>query len=115
FRRRPWSDEQHTGLVVAAILVPPVLFVAWYVIWRRMNPSAARLALLRRSKAVRDALDRIAFLAGGRVFGDELSRIVRTFLHERMGLPTSAVTPPDVANYLRQRGVSPELVARAEQ
>src|SRR6185369_6079924 len=101
-----------TATLLMAVLVPPLGFVVWWLAWRRLHPDAARLARLHRSRAVRVALDELAALRPGPVFGDRLAVVVRTYLAGRAGLPSQASAPSEVEAWLAGHG-APRAVAKA--
>ena len=49
-RQTPWTPPS-IGTCVVLLLVPPLGCIAWYLLWRRLYPDAARLASQRRSRA----------------------------------------------------------------
>lgn len=90
---------------LAAVLLGPLAAGAWYLAWRRVYPDAARLARRRRSRAARRAVALIRRSdrtpdPGGAVAGAALG-----YLRARFPLPEGAVTPPEVADALRELGV----------
>jgi hypothetical protein len=106
-------------LVGAAILVPPLVSVTWFMLWRRANPDAARRAGIRRSRAAAIALRSL------RSAGESVSCVataVLGYLHDQVGLPLAASTPAEVAECLGT-GDSPreltgsliELLRRCDQ
>ena len=42
------------------LIAPPLVAIGWVLAWRRLYPDSARLAQIRRNKAVRHALSRLA-------------------------------------------------------
>lgn len=99
----PWHDrlyarDGHSYMTGLALAVPPLLAVAWYAIWRRRNPDAARLSNIRRSRAAAVALRML-----GQASDDsprQVRHAVEEYLRARAGLPQSASTPREVAAYL---------------
>ncbi|MEO2088113.1 MAG: hypothetical protein ABGY75_01270 [Gemmataceae bacterium] len=92
-----------------------VLAVGWIVGWRVLNPDAARLARVRRTRAVRVSLDRLR--AAGRSPDPTAATAAafRRYLHDRFGLPYSATTPAEVAAGLTGLNLPPDRIAEAEQ
>src|SRR5439155_15896355 len=43
-------------LVVLLSAAPPAISIGWYLVWKRQNPTEARLSRLRKSRAGRQAL-----------------------------------------------------------
>jgi len=114
----PWHDrlcarDGDSYMTALALAAPPLLAVAWYAIWRRRNPDAARLANIRRSRAAAVALQML-----GQASDDsprQVRRVVEEYWRARVGLPQSATTPLEVIAYLRDSSFScadPEEVGR---
>jgi hypothetical protein len=97
-----WVALPAAGAVAAA---------GWVIGWRVFFPDAARLARVRRNKAVRTALDR---LRKGHPTAEQIAVTVRNYLITRWGLAFTAQTPAEVAAGLAQVGVSAERAAEAE-
>jgi hypothetical protein len=110
------SSQRWSGWVwPVALVVPPILVVAWVCVWLRLNPDSARLAQLRRHRAVRIALS--ALSAVRRHPGDDpagsITRAWLTYLHERFDLPSFARTPREVAAHLCHLNVPAERIEAA--
>jgi hypothetical protein len=95
------------------ILLPPVLCVAWYLVWRRVYPDALRIAGRRRSRAAREAL---SLLRKGRRDApvDQARRAaeaVSRYLQQRLDLPVSEPTPAEVNSHLCTFGIAKTLAA----
>jgi hypothetical protein len=114
--REPLPDSLKMALLMAALLLPPLLCQAWFLVWRRWYPSAAKLAQMRRSKALREALDRLdeANKYGPQAVADEVAAVVGRYLHERFGVAANFGTPPEIAADLARRAVPPDVVADVE-
>ncbi len=99
----------------ALFALPPLGCVAWYVVWRRLYPDAAKRARQRRSRAAEEALAALRRL--GRAEGDERARrtalVVARYLRHRHDLPADLPTPAEAAFHLRRGGLSEEGVTRA--
>jgi hypothetical protein len=95
------------GLFAAGVAVG----VVWVVGWRRLFPDGARLAAIRRHRAVRIALDR---LRRPRVPPEAIAVTLRNYLIARYGLSFTAQTPAEVASGLEKVGVPAERAAEAE-
>jgi hypothetical protein len=110
---RALSDDWQVALLMLALFVPPLLFEAWFLVWKRMNPSAARLAQMRRSHALRVALDRLEDISrfGPRELADEVDAVIRDYLRERFGIAGQAGTAREISGELTRRGVPPRIVA----
>jgi len=102
------------AVLVAALLGPPLLGMAWCLLWRRFNPDAARRARIRQSLAARQALQALNALgpsdADQRAY--RVSRIAAGYLQQRLGLATAEPTPAEVAACLGRAG-SVDLAAKA--
>jgi len=106
---QPWSGDKELFAFLLALMLPPLAFQFLYLWWRRRNPSAARLAALRRSQAVRAALDALASATSP----EQIAGIVRTFMRERIGMAHRASTPSEIAADLARLGVDRETVTHA--
>lgn len=94
------------GLTAGGVIVG----VGWVIVWRRLYPDAARLAVIRRNRAVRIALDR---LRRPKVTADTVAVTLRNYLIARYGLAFTAQTPAEVAAGLEEVGVPAEQAAEA--
>ncbi|MHB1424997.1 MAG: hypothetical protein ACYC3I_17630 [Gemmataceae bacterium] len=113
-RQTPWSPPS-LGTIAVLLLAPPLGCVAWYLIWRRLYPNAARLANQRRSRAARHALQ--ALHAARRL--DDEARAARTaalvagYLQARLDLAIAEPTPREVADLFARLGFSSALTEQA--
>lgn len=113
-RQTPWTPP-NPGTIAALLLTPPLGCFAWYLVWRRMYPDAARLASQRRSRAARRALNSLR--AARRL--DAASRAARTaaivagYLQQRLDLASVEPTPHETALLFEQHGFSSELTEQA--
>jgi hypothetical protein len=100
---------------VVALLLPPLLSVAWFFAWRRLYPDAARLSRRHRSRAAREALKALHGL-GPRANPEKQARrtaaAVAAYLRHRLELPMVEPTPAEAAAYLRTQDVSKELAGQ---
>jgi hypothetical protein len=90
---------------VVLLLAGPLVAVSWFVVWRRVYPDAARLARLRRTRAVRRVND--AICRAGRT-ADPPAAIevaILGYLRTRFPLPPGAETPPEVREALVSAGL----------
>ncbi len=92
-----------------------VLTAGWIVGWRVWYPDAARLARIRRTRAVRVAFDRLRTAALSPDPTADTATAFRRYLHDRFGLPYSATTPAEVATGLTELNLPPDRIAEAEQ
>ena len=73
------------------------------------------MARHRRSKAARRAL-KLLRRAEKKTAGDQtrqVTAVITSYLRERLELPTSEPTPPEVANHLQGLHLAPDLIERA--
>jgi hypothetical protein len=90
------------------LLGTPVACIAWYLIWRRLYPVAARLARQRRSLAAQHALKALHGL-DKQTPGEQARQaaaIVAAYLRQRMDLPAVTPTPEEAAAHLRRAGIT---------
>lgn len=97
---------------VGLFAVGAVVLTGWVIGWRVLFPDAARLAAIRRHRAVRIALDR---LRRPHVTPGDVAVTLRNYLIARFGLAFTAQTPGEVAAGLTEVGVSAERAAEAEE
>lgn len=95
------------GALVALLAMPPAAAGLWLLVWRRLYPDAAQRAGLRRSRAARAALSRIATSAPAHI-GDA----VADYLRQRLDLVAATPTPAEVDLFLRGLTLPAELCAR---
>lgn len=95
-------------------LAPPATCATWYLVWKRRNPSAARLARLRRSRAAQRALKQLDMTKGPEELGRVLG-IVTDYLGQRFDLQAAEPTPAEVEAQVRSAGVPGDLVAELAQ
>ena len=93
---------------LAAVCFGPLAAYGWFLAWRRVFPDAARLARLRRSRAVRRATDAIHKSQRAADPPAAIASAVLGYLRARYPLPESAVTPSDIAASLKELKVSDE-------
>lgn len=92
-----------------------VLTIGWVVGWRVWYPDAARLARIRRTRAVRVALDRLRAAARSPDPTAATAAAFRRYLHDRFALPHSATTPAEVAAGLTELNLPPDRIADVEK
>ena len=98
------------ALLAAGVLAPP----ARVATWRRRNPDAARLAKIRRAKAVRAALDGLEKAERSSERAEYVAKIALRYLRERWRVPPSAQTPGEVTRALRTEGIDPDKLGEVE-
>jgi hypothetical protein len=75
---------------------------AWYFVWRHVYPEGARLARLRRSRAVRRAADGIRRAARTADPAGAIATAVGGYLRARFPIPTGAETPGEIGASLNE-------------
>ena len=110
---KPWTVPVSGPVLLAlALLLPPGICAAWYLLWRKLYPDAAKVAQQRRSRAARAALHKLercrrlpmpqqADQAAGAVIG---------YLRQRVDLTTAEPTPDEAVAPLQALGCEPEIV-----
>jgi len=103
------------SMLVLFVLVPPTVGAAWYVVWRRMYPDAARLALRRQSRAALLAYRALEGLGAvnGRERVDRVTTIAVNYLRQRLDLSSVEPTPAEVADHLQRAGASAAAIRQA--
>jgi hypothetical protein len=96
-------------LVAEALLLPPLVCGVGMAIWRRVYPDAARLAAGRRSRSAANALRGIDRAGSDRP--DLIAAAMISYLHDRIGLPTAASTPSEMATSLADNDCPALLIA----
>jgi hypothetical protein len=102
-------------VIAAMLLAPPLGCVAWYFVWRRLNPDAARVARRRRSRAAREALRSLEAIDGTRDPKKRARRAaaaVADYLGHRLELLVIEPTPAEAEAHLRARGISEKLAGQ---
>jgi hypothetical protein len=103
-----WSGPWRLAfMILVGLAAPPLLCLAWYVVWRRTYPDAARLVRLRRSRAAEHSLG--VLRSGG---PDGAAGVLSHYLRERLDLPAAEPTPAEVAGHLERSGVSAPLAGQ---
>jgi hypothetical protein len=98
--------------LLVLLLLPPLACLAWYQVWCRLYPDAARLAHLRRSRAARQALKALRGLKKqqpANEAGTAVAAAVGRYLRQRLELPAAELTPFEVIVSLQQAGVPTAL------
>lgn len=99
----------------AAALFGPLVAVGWFLAWRRVFPTAARLARLRHARATRRATD--AIRRAGRTADPPaaVTAALLGYLRARFPLPESAVTPAEIGAALAGFEVPAEVTEEAAE
>jgi hypothetical protein len=113
--RRPDEEQPRFIWLAVALLVPIVVFEIWFLFWRRIRPDEAKLAQLRRSRAVRTALDALKLLVNvpQPELTDRVVGIVKTYMHDRFGLAVQTETPDEIVAELTRLNLPPTRIERA--
>lgn len=97
--------------LVVAWLGPLGLCGGWYVWWRWRYPGGAKLARLRRHRAVRQVLDVLA--APGDA--DAVVAAMHAYLQQRLDLPWQLQTSDAILEFLLTRNVAAHVRCQAER
>ncbi|HTU23591.1 MAG TPA: hypothetical protein VMG10_36480 [Gemmataceae bacterium] len=113
-RQTPWTPPS-IGTCVVLLLLPPFACIAWYLVWRRVYPDAARLASQRRSRAARRALQALhaARRLDTKMWAAGTTAIVADYLQQRLDLTIAEPTPREVELLFTQHGCSSTLTEQA--
>jgi hypothetical protein len=112
-----WTEGRGAWLFWVGLLAPPVLFGSLWIGRRRRERFALDSALRRRHHALREVRKGLKQI---RHMGDSThevsqaaSRCLREYVGDKLGLEGSALTPTEVEQQLRGRGVAEEWVGKA--
>jgi hypothetical protein len=113
-RQTPWTPPG-PGTIAVLLLVPPLGCLAWYLLWQRLYPDAARLASQRRSRAARRALHalRTAQRLDATARTSRIAAVVAGYLQQRLDSAIAEPTPREIALLLAQHGFSSGLTEQA--
>jgi hypothetical protein len=101
--------------LVLALLVPPALCGGWYLLWRYLDPDAARQTRQRQSRAARQALHELHVLSRGAA-SDPANQVAATmtdYFRQRWDLSAAEPTPDEVSALLHQHGCTGEAAEQA--
>ncbi|MBT3217927.1 MAG: protein BatD [Proteobacteria bacterium] len=100
-----------------AMALPPLLFGGLVLFQRRQDRYAADSGLRRRRLALKTALSAIKTAAKGEPedLVPAVSRALRNYVGDRLGIEGGALTPREVGDLLRHHEVPEELVASVEE
>lgn len=87
---------------VALFLLGILAASVWYALWRRAYPDGARLAKLRRNRAMRRAMDALARADSP----ERVASAVVGYVRSRCPLPAGCETPSDVRAALHAAGIT---------
>ncbi len=113
-RREEPAGPPNTWLLVLMAVAPPACCIAWYGMWRRLNPDAARMARQRRSRAAQQAVETLTRKGTNqsRMEALEVGEILASYLRQRIDFSPLEPTPGEVARHLEGKGFSVDLSAR---
>jgi hypothetical protein len=107
---RSWGDF-FPSAAVFVLIVAPLACAAWYRVWQRLYPDAARQARQRRSQAARLALRALEPLRR-RPPPDQArlaTAVVTTYLRQRLDLPAAEPTAAEAVAPLKRFGCTDGL------
>ncbi len=111
----PWSLPGWPVLVMLGVL-PPAGCLAWYLVWRRLYPDAARLTRLRRSRAAQLALELLRKApTAPHLRAQAAGRAVTRYLRLRLDLPIEEPTPGETLEHLARLGISETVSAEVSR
>ena len=101
--------------MLLAFFGPALVCAGWYAWWRYRHPDEAKLAHLRRGRAVRHALDALRRLHENSAarLADAIARIIRGYFQERWDLPATAGTSAEIELHLQGRSLPADLIEQA--
>ncbi len=97
-------------------LVPAILFLVFFIIYRKQVKENSDLALVRTKKANKMAVRRLKnagkFLQANKKeeFYEEVLRALWGYLSDKLNIPQAELTKDNVGNELKKYGVSEELI-----
>jgi hypothetical protein len=113
-RESTMSPQALLSLAAVYLIAVPAGCVVWCLVWRRLNPDAARRATQRRSQAARQALQALRATRPAQENPAEwTASIVADYLRQRLDLPAAEPTPIEIAVHLEHVGCAPALIQRA--
>lgn len=114
--RPPWTRERGVWLLWAGLILPPVLFCGLWAGQRRRERFALDSTLRRRHHALRQVRKGLKEIGQSQGSNGEIpqaaSRCLREYIGDKLGLEGSALTPAEVQQQLRSRGVDEEWVEK---
>lgn len=110
----PWTQGRGVWLFWAGLLVPPVIFLGVFLVQRRRQRFALDSSLRRRHHALRQVRTGLKEVQQAGISNEEVaqaaSRCLRQYVGDKLALEGSALTPSEVEQQLRDRGVDEEWV-----
>ena len=102
---------------IACGVLPPVAYFVLLAYHRRERRYAADATLRRRQRALRDALSAARKLRSGTgpAAAAEVSRIVRRYVGDKLGIEGAALTPSEAESALVRAGVEADLADRCRE
>ena len=100
---------------LAPVAAIPFVVAGWVLMWRWLFPDAARLAKIRRHRAVRTALDQLRREQASPDLAATAATAFRGYLTARFGVPPMAQTPAEVAAALVELDQPLDRAADAER
>lgn len=99
-------------LLTGVLVGPPLGCLAWYAIWQRLCPDAARSRAWQRSQAARRALRRLRAVErlAGRSQAEQLAEVLVGYLSHRFEPTSAEPTPPEVESLLTRHQLPAEQI-----
>jgi hypothetical protein len=103
--------------IIALLVLPPLVCLGWYRLWRQLYPDDALRLRRRRSRAATSALRGLdlARVARPDIRATLAASIVSNYLKERLDLAIQEPTPRETAEHLERVGCSKDSVQRATE
>ena len=106
------------GGTAIALLAPPLLFAAIWLIQRRRHRLRTDISFARRRAARRTAMDRIKIAAKSKQDAEQAAAIeaaMTGYIADRCNLPLGGLTRAEVTERLSERRVSGEMIKEVDQ
>jgi hypothetical protein len=105
-----------TWTYVLSYLIPSILFIIFFIYFRKLVKQNANIALMRTKKANKVALQRLKTAnkylkeEQGEPFYDEILKAVWGYLSDKLNIPVSSLTKDNVETELTRYGATNELI-----
>lgn len=103
-------------MYILCYLIPAILFIAFFIVYRKQAKENANIALVRTKKANKVAAKRLKlankFLKENKkeAFYEEVLRALWGYLSDKLSIPQAELTKDNVESELTKYGVSEELI-----
>ncbi|MEG1586083.1 MAG: BatD family protein [Bacteroidales bacterium] len=97
-------------------LIPLILFIILFIVYRKQVRENANIALTRKKKANKMVSKRLKTVSGylknhqKEQFYEEMLKAVWGYLSDKLNIPTSGLTRDNISSVLKSRGVDEELI-----